>query len=356
MANCLIGLGANLGDRLATLGAAVRRLESSPGVDVLAQSQWIESAAVGGPADQPPFLNGAVLVETTLGPAELLAVLLRIEDALGRVRGVRWGPRKIDLDLLLYDQLVADSPELTLPHPRMAFRRFVLEPAAQIAPEMVHPTIGWTLRELLQHLMRATPYVAIAGPSRALGADVATRVAADTRARLLSDAKDEGAPAALYADPAGRSWPAAIEFLGRRQQLVDRAAWPPEGTVEPTAAKPKSWVVSDFWFDQAWAEASVWLSEPRRGEFEQLWRRSRQTVVPPKLLVVLDQPPDDRAKGMASGVQPEGQSVVATRLRKARDAILRLAAEPGLGPVLRLSVVDVRRAADEVVAAMQAMQ
>ena len=97
---------------------------------------------IGGPAGQEPFLNAAALLETSLPPAELLARLQRIELHLGRTRETRWAARTLDLDLLLYDNLVLNTPYLTLPHPRMAFRRFVLEPAAEVAPEMAHPRLA----------------------------------------------------------------------------------------------------------------------------------------------------------------------------------------------------------------------
>jgi len=145
-----IGLGSNLGDRRATLKSALARLNSGP-LTLLAASPLIETAAVGGPP-QPDFLNAAALVQTALEPFELLELLLSIEAEHGRVRGVANGPRTLDLDLLLFDQLVLDRPGLTLPHPRMHLRRFVLEPLAAIAPEWVHPVLGRSAAELLAAL------------------------------------------------------------------------------------------------------------------------------------------------------------------------------------------------------------
>ena len=151
MARALIALGSNLGDRTATLNAAAAAIAVLPQSRLLAKSSWIESAPVGGPP-QPAYLNGAVLIETSLDPFDLFERLRQIEDCHGRVRTVRWGPRTLDLDLLLYGQDVIDTERLTVPHPRMASRRFVLEPAAQIAADMVHPAIGITIGELLAQL------------------------------------------------------------------------------------------------------------------------------------------------------------------------------------------------------------
>ncbi|WP_254508354.1 2-amino-4-hydroxy-6-hydroxymethyldihydropteridine diphosphokinase [Anatilimnocola floriformis] len=161
MANCLLSLGSNLGDRGAHLQAALRSLSSLPQTVLLAQSSFRDTKPVGGPAAQDPFLNAAALIETSLSAQQLLAELQRIENELGRVRTERWGPRTIDLDLLLYDKLELESPELTLPHPRMSFRRFVLEPANEIAAEMVYPINGWTIARLLENICKLPAEIAL---------------------------------------------------------------------------------------------------------------------------------------------------------------------------------------------------
>ena len=128
-----VGLGANLGAREETLRHAVDRLGAAEGVDVLAVSSLRETEPVGV-VDQPPFLNGAVQLETSLPPRELLDLLLAIERSLGRVHGARWGPRLVDLDLLLYGSEIVDEPGLRIPHPRLHERRFALEPLAELDP------------------------------------------------------------------------------------------------------------------------------------------------------------------------------------------------------------------------------
>ena len=143
-----IGLGSNLGDREATLRRAVEFLDAEEGVDVVAVSALRDTDPVGF-ADQPRFLNGVAAVETELAPRELLERLLAVERALGRERtGPRFGPRTVDLDLLVYGDLVVDEPGLTVPHPRLAERRFALEPLAELDPELVLPD-GRRVGELL---------------------------------------------------------------------------------------------------------------------------------------------------------------------------------------------------------------
>jgi len=152
MPTVYLGLGANLGKRRETIDAALARLADHPAICVCAVSALIETAPVGGPAGQPNYLNGAAAIETNLDPAALLAELKRIEHDLGRRDGPRWGPRPIDLDILLYGDLALASPDLTIPHPRLRERRFVLAPLAQIAPDAIDPVRGLAVRALLARL------------------------------------------------------------------------------------------------------------------------------------------------------------------------------------------------------------
>ena len=151
-----IALGSNLGDRAKYLRGALTRLERTPGVVVLRRSTWHETEPVGGPPGQGSFLNGAALVETTLDAAALLAVLQAIELKAGRERSVPDAARTLDLDLLWYADLEQDDPELTLPHPRLHERVFVLAPLAELVPE--HSlACGQTVAERLEALTEASP-------------------------------------------------------------------------------------------------------------------------------------------------------------------------------------------------------
>lgn len=142
MTRAYIGLGSNLGDREATIRRALALLAAAEGVELVAVSSLRETEPVGF-APQPRFLNGAAAVETDLSPRELLERLLAIERALGRVRsGPRFGPRRIDLDLLVYGDAQVEEPGLSVPHPRLHERRFVLEPLRELAPDLVVPGRG----------------------------------------------------------------------------------------------------------------------------------------------------------------------------------------------------------------------
>lgn len=168
----LIGLGSNLGDRGAHLDSAVSSLAETPGVSVAAVSTHHETAPAGGPSGQGAFLNASALVDTDLDPFALLARLHVIEALRGRVRETRWGERTLDLDLLLFGDLCLRAMSLTVPHPRMAVRRFVLAPSVEVAPRLVHGPTRRTLEDLLASLDRRPSVLALAGPPSRLKTEV----------------------------------------------------------------------------------------------------------------------------------------------------------------------------------------
>ncbi len=337
MTRCLIGLGANLGDRAQSLSNAIERLAASEEVQLLACSHNLETAPVGGPPGQATYLNAAALIETALPPERLLRLLQEIESQLGRQRLVRWDSRTIDLDLLLYDQQTINTPRLTVPHPRLAVRRFVLEPAAEIAGGMRDPATGWTIEQLWQHLLHAFPYVAIAGPPGAGKTWLAEQLASPTRRRLISDQRsglvNGGKTVPQLADSSGRAIRTEIEFLAYRRRLLSRAA------LHPTENRStEDWLISDFWLDQSRAWAAR-LDTVGQEAVLSAWQQAQSETVRPKLLIVLAAPPASSREML--------------RLADELDALSR---QPNVGPVLRLRADDREAELREAEAALRAMQ
>jgi 2-amino-4-hydroxy-6-hydroxymethyldihydropteridine diphosphokinase len=328
MSRALVGLGSNLGDRAAILSAAVKSLGDTAGVIVQARSSWHPTAPVGGPPGQPAFLNAAALLETSLDPEALLDVLQHIETAAGRRREAPWGPRTLDLDLLLYDDRVLESPRLVVPHPWLAVRRFVLAPAVEIAADWLHPALGWTLERLFAHLNTAPNYLALCGIPGVGKTTASVQLALARGARLLADSKAES-PDQAAADPAGLFWRTEIEFLAKRQQLLAAETW----------EQTPGWAVSDFWIGQGLAYAARQLSANEFDRYRDLWRATASTVVAPKLLVLLDPPQEAR-------FDQDGL----------RSRIEELAMQPGRGPLLRLRETDKATVVARLNAAIDAMQ
>jgi 2-amino-4-hydroxy-6-hydroxymethyldihydropteridine diphosphokinase len=150
MSFCAIGLGSNLGDSRSILTSAIDRLRSHPQIEVSAVSSWYTTAPIGPP--QPDYLNGCATLQTSLEAMDLLNSLHSIEAEFGRVRQEFWGARTLDLDLLLYDDLIIDLPTLKVPHPRMLERAFVLVPLSEIAPDAIEPKSGQSIVTLCKQL------------------------------------------------------------------------------------------------------------------------------------------------------------------------------------------------------------
>ena len=146
--NVAIGMGSNLGESLDTLKNAIQTLDEIPGINLITYSNWYRTKPIGPP--QPDYINGCALLKVELTPHNLLEILLEVEQKFKRVRLEHWGPRTLDLDLILYDDLILDTPNLQIPHPRMRERAFVLVPLAEIAPDWIDPVSGQTIVKLLE--------------------------------------------------------------------------------------------------------------------------------------------------------------------------------------------------------------
>ncbi|MDJ0724077.1 MAG: 2-amino-4-hydroxy-6-hydroxymethyldihydropteridine diphosphokinase [Prochloraceae cyanobacterium] len=151
MVSCAIALGSNLGDSLNILEDSLQRLTADRNISLTSLSNWYRTRPIGPP--QPDYFNGCAILEVkSLTPHQLLATLLGVENQFGRVRDRFWGPRTLDLDLLLYGDLILNSPSLEIPHPRMRERAFVLVPLASIAPDWIEPVTKLSIAQLLERV------------------------------------------------------------------------------------------------------------------------------------------------------------------------------------------------------------
>lgn len=268
MARCLIGCGSNQGSPREQLADALELLRAMPGITVVAASRLRATRPIGGPAGQEPFVNGAFLIDTDLPPADMLGVLTAIENTLHRDRSERWGPRTVDLDLLLYGDAVLDRADLTVPHPRMATRRFVLEPCVEIAPDLVHPLAGRSVRDLLANISQRRSHIAVIGVPGSGAPEVAATVADAILARLVHS---PAAPPAPTDHDFASHWEAA---LAECASALHAESWPDDlhGTV------------TDFWLGTFLAAADGHLPAARA---RRAYERCARAASPPNVAILL---------------------------------------------------------------------
>lgn len=209
-----IALGSNLGDRAGYLQAAIHRLQQEPGIRVVNVSSHWETSPVGGPAGQGAYLNAAAILETQLSPQALLKTLLQVEAEQDRQRQERFGPRTLDLDILLFGDQIVKEPDLTIPHPRLHERQFMLGPLAEIAPQAVHPIFKRTIAQLLSesgYRPLLGKRALVTGASTGIGKAIALQLA-EHGADVIVHARQSAAALDLTAS--------AIQAMGRFSQTL----------------------------------------------------------------------------------------------------------------------------------------
>jgi 2-amino-4-hydroxy-6-hydroxymethyldihydropteridine diphosphokinase len=323
-ATCYIGLGSNQGDRQLNLVAALELIGRIPRGSLGQVSRFVETAAVGGPTGQSSFLNAAAEIETFLSPHALLEHLLRIEGRLGRARVERWGPRTIDLDILLWGRERVRESGLTIPHPAMHFRRFVLEPLAEIAPQVRHPA-GWTVAERWEQLRRRPHYLAITGPMGVGKTTLGRELAARLDAAFVGDEFDSLLVARYYNGDREKRGDVVQEFfLETRRKLLDRRRW---------IETPPEWLVTDFWFNQSLAYADALLDPAGCAEHSKMVQQSAADVLDPTLVVWLDadaQVLEKRVQERATGCESRVTRAFLAAIRDSYSRVLGDASAPPL--------------------------
>jgi 2-amino-4-hydroxy-6-hydroxymethyldihydropteridine diphosphokinase len=324
---------------------AIQRICGNPQVRWLRQSSYHSTNAIGGPDGQQAFLNAALLVETTLGPAALLEWTQKIEKEMGRERLVRWGPRRIDIDILLFGTAEVRSPPLEIPHPRMTCRPFVLLPAVEIAPQMEHRPTGWTIAKLVQHLQESPKLLAVVGMPGRGAAEIVQRAAGSCGARRLSDHAD---PAMIWAAVDCHSdWmEGQLESLRCRCQQLDQAA---------TDHSAPNFVISDFWVSQTLALSRTRLHQAEQTVFAKRYQAATRQLPLPRLRVLIDGTPQQAIDGLtAAGLALTEADV--RRLESYQQNLRQIVRAPLQGPLLDLTGADSDAAVVEIMAAVDAMK
>jgi 2-amino-4-hydroxy-6-hydroxymethyldihydropteridine diphosphokinase len=307
---CLIGMGANLGEPAETLRTALDALSAHSAIELVAASSFLETKPIGGPVGQGTFLNACATIRTDLSPQETIGALLDIEASLGRTRRTRWEARKLDLDLLLYGDAVCREQGVEIPHPRMASRRFVLDPAAEIAAGMIHPITGWTIGQMARSLREAPNVAMLTGLP---GVDRA----------LIAESLEKRAPSLTFSLAAFHD--SSLGSFTERRTILRKAF----AAARPISFYRSSTSVLDFWP----GESLLWTEENSSDEAIALPFVKRPQS--PKLLIDLYLPDEDPS------------------LAERWAQILKAHAP---APWIRVNAANQEAAEVEILAALQAMQ
>lgn len=298
-----------------------------PGFTLLGVSRFRETVPIGGPSGQGAFLNGACLLETDLPPRDVLSMLNAVENTLHRQRDERWGARTVDLDLLLYDDLVLDTAELTVPHPRMSTRRFVLEPCVEIAADVLHPLAACTLDEMLVSISSLQPHVAVVGVSGSGAEQVAAAVGESTVGCLVTAPRplpEAGAPVEEWCGTLN-SWMTALSHA----DCDDDAHG----------------LVADFWLEAIRVAAVDSLDAEAFAGFEQHFARQSAIAPRPHAILLLVASPESLGRA--------GSRLQDRLLAVLRDPAYRSPQKPKA--VVVIDATDRERAVADAVAAVEAM-
>ncbi len=324
-----LGLGSNLGNRAVNLRAAINRLAAEAG-QLLAASAFHQTRPVGPPG-QRPYLNACVSLRTELDPQELAAVIARIERSLGRVRTERWGARTIDIDVLLWSDQWVSLPELTVPHPWLPARRFVLEPLAEIAPLKRHPC-GWSIVEQRDRLRRRPLYIALTGPLGVGKTTAAQHFAREVGALFVREEFDEAELARVYRGDHAAARRVQDWFADSRRKLLAR---------DRLAHVNATVIISDFWFGQSYPYALAELAPEEAASHRQRLESLLPEVYEPTVVVLLDAPPEELARRVRRRGRAAEATVTIEFLSRLRACFFETLRTPPAPPSITLPATDV---------------
>jgi 2-amino-4-hydroxy-6-hydroxymethyldihydropteridine diphosphokinase len=346
-----IGLGSNLGDRENTMRQALAYLKDQPRIHSVRAGSFIQTPALG-PGEQPDYLNATAEVVTTALPYQLLYILQDTEDHFGRQRKEKWGPRTLDLDLLLYEDVVLDEPDLILPHPQMHLRSFVLRGMVELNPEMKHPLLNRTMRELAERLNGCDfapdpdhlQLISVTGLIGVGKTTLAQRLAEALEGTLIREEYDKNPYLdKVYEGQSDLALDSELFFLSSSatQLRKDRKR---QGGI----------YVSDYAFAKALMYARQWLSPAQLQQYMQMYDAVIRQVHPPVLIIFLQDTVQHCLERIRRRQRPYEQGIEPSFLEFQQRAYEEMFARWKTCPVIRLKAEDcfhpqqVQKLAEEV--------
>jgi len=328
-----IALGSNVGDRRQYIADALDMLSDTEHVRVLRTSEVIETNPLGH-ADDPAFLNAVTELQTTLSAEELLDTLKHIEDSLGRTRQGKWSPRTIDLDLLLFGDQIIDTPSLTIPHPQMHLRSFVLQPLCELAPDVMHPILKTPVSELANRLNGADfaldtarpRLVSIAGNIGVGKTTLAGAMESLLSGQILREPYDTNPFLPdVYAGKTELALDSQLYFLVKRARQLDADALGPN----------RLWV-SDYLFQKELIYARLLLNPQQMDLYRSIYNHFAEEVARPSLVIYLTDPPPECLDRIHKRNRPYEQDIETDFLRRLDAEYRELFAAWDTCPVIRL--------------------
>ena len=329
MSEVYLALGSNMGEKARHIIKALIEIDGLPRTKVKRVSHIITSVPEGGPPNQEDFMNGACLIETELSPPELLRHLLQIEKKEGRIRGPKWGPRPLDIDIIFYEDQIIETETLTIPHPRMHSRLFVLKPLLELTTNFIHPLLHKSTRQLAKDLEGAPKFkiISVIGPIGAGKSTVALELAVSLEVPFVPDPEHElaGELMRFYRNPRENALKLQTAFLHARSRDILSL---------PEKVKEQPAVVLDFFMDNENLFSQLNLSETEKSIHDEEYEKASKDIRDPDLVIYLKASPETLAERIKKRGSSLGKEITPEYLEQVANAFEGYMKQYSKAPVL----------------------